>query len=210
MARPVDRHGMRPAMPPPMAPHQLGNLDRITDSERNALRPIGSSALETAQRTSELLASLLALPGVLIFQGVQPSEADIPRIPHVVSAGRRVVLVESVTWPPGSYHATQDGRIHCDDVYIGQSVGPLIAAVLYWRETLPRDHGVSAVVVVHSTGGELMLPPGKMREVTWTGAQEAVQVILLQVFGGRRAASARTLQVLAEASGGRQRRVGSR
>jgi hypothetical protein len=198
-------------MPPPMAPHQLGNLDRITDSERNALRPIGSSARETAQRTSELLAGLLALPGVLIFQGVQPSEADIPRIPHVVSAGRRVVLVESVTWPPGSYHAARDGRIHCDDVYIGQSVGPLIAAVSYWRETLPRDHGVSAVVVVHSAGaGELRLPPGKMREVTWTSAQEAVQVILLQVFGGRRAASARTLQALAEASGGRQVITGER
>jgi len=203
MTRPAHSHQPGPILPPVMAPQQLGNLDSITDSERNALRPIGSTAREIALRTGGLLADLAALPGVLIFQAVQPADADIPRVPHVMSAGRRVVLVESVAWPPGAYDTTDDGRIHCDGVYIGQSVRPLLTALLYWRKTLPQDHGVCAVVVVHPVSdGLLSLPTTRMRAITWTSADNAVHVILHQFFAGRRAASPKVLRTLAAASGG--------
>src|SRR5215470_11068945 len=93
-----------------------------------------------------LLTDLFALPGVRIFQGVRPAAADLPRIPHVISAGHRLVLVESVAWPPGRYAATAAGQIHCDGVYTGQSVLPLLTAVRHWRQALPRGHRVSALV----------------------------------------------------------------
>jgi len=179
----------------------LGSLDGITDSERNALRPIGRGARETALLTGSLLAGLRGLPGVLVFQGVLPAGEDIPRIPHVVSAGRRVVLVESVAWPPGTYGIAEDGRIHCDGVYIGQSVRPLLTAVRYWREALPRDHGVSAVVVVHhADAGDLALPRPRTRDVAWASAEDALRIVLLQVFAGRRAASSAALKALSSAT----------
>ena len=59
---------------------------------------------------------------------------------------------------PGRYAATPAGLIHCDGVYIGQSVRPLIVAVRHWRQALPRGHRVSALVVVHPTAeGELAI-----------------------------------------------------
>src|SRR5438876_846979 len=86
-----------------------GSLDTVTDSERRALRPIGTTAQEAASRTSDLLAGLLASPGVRIFQGVRPAAAGLPRIPHAVSSGRQLVLVESVAWPAGQYATTPAG-----------------------------------------------------------------------------------------------------
>ena len=72
-----------------------------------------------------MLGELPAGPGVRIFQGVRPAAAeDLPRIPHAISAGRRLILIESVAWPPGRYQARADDRIHCDGTYIGQSVLP--------------------------------------------------------------------------------------
>ena len=191
-----------------MSAHHLGNLDRVTDSERNALRPIGTTARAAAQRTGALLAGQLALPGVLIFRGVQPEDDEIPRIPHVVFAGRKVVLVESVTWPPGSYRTTEDGRVHCDGVYIGQSVAPLLTAVTYWREALPPGHAVSAVVVVHRGGdGGLTLPRNRTREVTWASTDDAVRAVLRQLLGDRRGISPAALLAL---SGAAARAAGER
>lgn len=162
-------------------------------------------------RTSELLAALLAVPGVLIFQGVLPAGADIPRMPHVISAGRLVVLVESVTWPPGIYHAAEDGRVHCDGVYIGQSVRPLLSAVSYWREALPRDHGVSALVIVHRTAdGRLVLPSASPGDMTWASAGEAVRIARLALSAERGRASAETLGALQRAVGERATRNGHR
>lgn len=152
-----------------------GSLQVITDSERRSLRSIGCSAGDVATWTRALLADLFALPGVHIFQGVRPAAAGGPRIPHVVSAGRQVILVESVAWPAARYAASLPvGRVLCDGVYIGQSVRPLIAAVRYWRELLPDGHQVSALVVVHkTTRGELTLPPAAPPELAWARAEEA-------------------------------------
>jgi hypothetical protein len=181
----------------------LGSLRAITDSERNALRSIGSTAQEAALRTSKLLAGLRGTRSVLIFQGVLPAGTDLPRIPHVLGAGRRVVLIESVTWPPGAYGTSEEGRIHCDGVYIGQSVGPLLAAVSYWRELLPPDHRVSAVVIVHRiTDGELTLPAATSAGLTWVSASETAPVTWRYLTADRRAVSAGTRAALISATDG--------
>lgn len=151
-----------------------GSLASITDSERRALRPIDITAREAAARTGDILAGLSALPGVHIFQGVRSARADLPRIPHAISAGRHVVLVESVAWPPGQYASAATGRVYCDGAYIGQSVRQLSAAVRCWRESLPSGHRVTGLVVVHScTRGELTLPHAASREIAWTRAEDA-------------------------------------
>ena len=167
-----------------------GSLDAVTDSERRPLRSIAASAHDVASRTGELLAELLAVPGVRIFCGVRPAATDLPRTPHVVSAGRRLVLMESVAWPPGRYDMT-DGRVHCDGTYIGQSVRPLLAAVQHWREVLPRNHHVSAMIVVHGGGGVITLPAPVAGDLAWVQAEDAVREARQRILRGRPAAASR-------------------
>lgn len=176
----------------------------ITDSERRTLRPIGTTAHEVAARTGVMLGALPAGPGVRIFQGVRPAAEDLPRIPHAICAGRQLILVESVAWPPGRYQDGQDGRIHCDGMYIGQSVWPLVNAARYWRGTLPRGHRVSALVVVHPTGeGDLVLPAGTTAELAWTSAGDAVAAIRDRLPRGRPRGSARAVAALIAATTGK-------
>lgn len=167
-----------------------GSLDAVTDSERRALRPIGTTAHEVAASTGVLLAGLLALPSVRIFQGVRQPAAGAPPIPHAISAGRRLVLVESVAWPPGRYTVAVTGQIHCDGIYIGQSVVPLSAAVGHWREILPPDHQVSGFVVVHPAArGDLVLPLAAAGELAWAPAGQAARAIRAHLPTGRQAVS---------------------
>jgi len=178
-----------------------GSLDVITDSERCPLRPIGATAREVAARTGVLLADLLRVPGVRIFQGVRPAAADLPRISHAVSAGCRLAFVESVAWPPGHYAATEAGQIHCDGVYIGQSAGPLLAAVRHWRMVLPRGHRVRAIVVVYPTApGELSLPEPSARGLAWARSADVVSDILAYLPAGRAAVSVQAFSALLAAT----------
>src|SRR5579859_620076 len=177
MTTPADNWISNPPVPSVPFPHRFyGSLDAITDSERRALRSIGMTAGEAAAKTGVLLADLLSLPGVRIFQGVRPASEQVPRIPHAINSGCRVVLVESVAWPPGQYAVLPTGRIYCDEVYIGQSVRPLVSAVRHWRSTLPRGHRVSAMVVVHpAAAGEIGLPPPQAGDLAWARADSAVR-----------------------------------
>jgi len=195
----ADRRIAGQVMPATTLPGRChGSLDAITDSERRGLRPIGTTAREVATRTGALLNDLLALPGVRIFQGVRPDTAqDMPRIPHAISAGRQLILVESVAWPPGQYAARTAGRIHCDGMYIGQSVRPLINAVRHWRQTLPRGHRVSAMVVVYpTTAGRLTLPAPATRDLAWTCADDAVRAIQARLPRGQPAVSMKAVAAL--------------
>ena len=177
-----------------------GSLDAITDSERRGLRPIGTTAHEVAVRTGALLTDLFALRGVQIFQGVRPTAEDLPRIPHVISAGCRLVLVESVAWPPGRYAATAAGQIHCGGVYTGQSVHPLLTAVRHWRQALPRGHRVSALVVVHPAAeGELDLPAPATPDLAWALAGDAVRDIRGYLPRGHPSASIKAVAALVAA-----------
>ena len=199
MAEPADSLAADPSESP--SPRWHGTLDSITDSERRALRPIGMSAHEAAARTGSLLAALLATPSVRIFQGIRPEAEDVPPIAHAITAGHRLVFVESVAWPPGRYHTAAGGRIHCDGVYIGQSVRPLIAAVCRWREKLPPGHEVSALVVVHPTGRvEPALPDAIAGDLAWSGACDAVREIRSCLPPGRAPVSMKTLAALTQAT----------
>lgn len=177
-----------------------GNLDSIADSERRTLRSIGLPAREVAARTGALLADLLTLPGVRIFQGVRPAPADAPRIPHVVVSGHRLVFVESVAWPPGRYAATVSGRIHCDGVYIGQSVRALAAAVRHWQEVLPPGHQVSALVVVHPVSAGDFALPAAAPVLGWACAGDAVWTLRARLSRTGPAVSTRALATLIAAT----------
>jgi len=209
MTKPADHWIAEPVIPAAVRPGRChGSLAAITDSERRGLRPIGTTAREVAARTGILLNELLALPGVRIFLGVRAAAApDLPRIPHAISAGRQLILVESVAWPPGRYAARTAGRIHCDGTYIGQSVRPLVHAVRYWRETLPRGHRVSALVVVHpTTAGDLALPAPTPRDLAWSRSDEAVSVIGARLPRGQPAASTKAVAALFAATAGDEHR----
>jgi hypothetical protein len=187
-----------------------GSLDAVTDSERRALRPIGTTgAHDVAVATGDLLAGLLAQPGVQIFQGVRPGVADAPCIPHAVSFGRRLVLIESVAWPPGGYTATGAGQVHCDGVYIGQSVLPLVAAARHWRVALPPGHRVSAVVVVHPTAPGVLVLPAARPDLSWAIAAHAVPAIRAQLPDGPEAASMKAVAMLIAATQGAARPQGA-
>jgi hypothetical protein len=158
-----------------MARRYHGTLDSITDSSHHHLRSIRASAYEVAMRTDRLLTELTAVPGVRIFQGLHPAHADGPRIPHAISSGRRLLLVESVAWPPGRYVAAADGRIFSDGSYIGQSVDQLMTAVRQWQRLMPVTHRVGALVVVHPTNGEPQSLPTPGGELSWSRAADVVQ-----------------------------------
>lgn len=165
----------RALLPPDVLERRYhGSLAVITDSERRSLRSIGASSYDVAARTGVLIAGLTTLPGVRIFLGVRPPGTHLPPTPHAVSAGRHLVLVESVAWPPGSYRIAPSGEVLCDGVYIGQSVRPLRDAVRHWRRTLPRGSRVLAKVVVHpADGGSVTLPADTDGDVAWLLARDA-------------------------------------
>jgi hypothetical protein len=167
-----------------------GDLESVTDSERRGLRPIGAAVRDVAAWTGALLADLIARPSVHIFQGVRSAGPDSPTIPHAVSAGRHVVFIESVTWPPGRYTVEAADRVYCDDVYIGQSIGPLITAVCRWREMLPPGHRVSALVAVHPIGaGPVVLPGVESCDLIWALPHRVVRDLCDLLPVGQRDAS---------------------
>jgi hypothetical protein len=177
-----------------------GSLDAVTDSEQRALRPIGTTAVDVAARTGTLLTELVANPSVRIFRGVRPTGGHAWPTTHAVAAGRSLVLVESVAWPPGHYRTGGDGRVHCDDVYIGQSVGPLLASLAHWRRALPRGHRVIALVVVHHTDGlRYTLPESTRPDLVWSLADEAVDELRRRI-GSRPGISRHTLAALIAAT----------
>jgi hypothetical protein len=179
----------------------FGNLNAITDSEQRPLRPIGSTAREVAARTGVLLTDLASDPSVRIFHGVRPADPSLPLVPHAISAGRRLVLVESVAWPPGRYEAGPDGRIRCDGIYIGQSVQALRTAARQWAGLLPRNHRVMAAVVVHRTAkGEITLPAGRPKDLTWVLADNAIAELRPCIAGGGRAVSRNAVVTLMAAT----------
>lgn len=184
-----------------MIDHLHGSPAGIVDTERRPLRPIGTTAYDVTRRTGELLAGLMRLPGVRFYQGVRLD--GHPPLPYAFSAGRRVVLVEAVAWPPGSYATSTAGAVFCDDVYIGQSARPLLGAVRRLRRLQPRDHRVSAVVVVHpSITGRLNLPAATGAEVSWIAAADAAAAIRRRLgSAGSRRVSSRAVAALAAASG---------
>lgn len=187
---------------PAAAPEQrcYGSLAALGEGQRRPLRPIASTALEVATHTGELLAELVALPGVRIFRGVRPVGTDLPPTAHVISAGRQVVLLESVAWPPGRYETAQ-GRVHCDGTYIGQSVGPLLAAVQHWRRALPRNHRVCAVVIVHlCSAGDLTLPVASRGDLAWVRAEDALRDVRRRIALSRPRVRARVLAALIAAT----------
>jgi hypothetical protein len=178
-----------------------GTLDAITDSERRSLRPIATTAYQVAARTSELLADLVAIPSVRIFHGVRPAGAHLPLIPHAISAGRRLILIESVAWPSGRYETTADGRIHCDGTYIGQSTTSLVNCVQHWRRAMPKRHQISAMVIVHAPAdADITLPDGSPPDVMFVHADDANRVIRHQVGDGREPVSRYLLATLIEAT----------
>lgn len=179
-----------------------GSLAVIRDTERRSLRSIGASAYDVAARTGVLLAGLSAVPGVRIFLGVRPAGTHLPPTPHAVSAGRQLVLVESVAWPPGCYRVGASGEVLCDGVYIGQSVRPLRDAVRHWRRSLPRGSRVTARVVVHPPhGATVALPPGADADIAWLLAEEAEAGIRQHISAGRRPPHRGTMAALVRATG---------
>lgn len=163
-----------------------GNADGLTDSEQRPLRPIGYSVREIAARTGRLLVRLRSTPGVSLRAGVRIAPAAQPIGLAVITDGQ-VLLVESVAWPGGIYSTTPDGRVHCDGIYIGQSVRPLIGAVRRLWRTLPGLHRVAAVVVVHPYGcGPAALPETTHPALAWLRPANAAAYIGDRLCGPNR------------------------
>ncbi|MEV4350622.1 hypothetical protein AB0J83_39700 [Actinoplanes sp. NPDC049596] len=123
----------------------------MTDDEGRSLRPIGMSLCEAAAYTGLLLDRFAGAPGVRLYDGIRVTERG-PRVGFAVMTDARVLLVESVAWPAGTYTVTPEGCVLCDGVYFGQSVRSLLASVRLLRR-MSRRRQIGAVVVVHPAGG---------------------------------------------------------
>jgi hypothetical protein len=177
-----------------------GQLDLLAENDGRQLRPVGLAAGDIAWRTGSLLDKLISIPGVYVFHGVNGARSAPPMVAHVVAAGRTVVLVEAVAWPPGEYRVDASGRVSCNDRYIGQSVNALMDAVGYWRQTLPRSHRVSALVIAYaSSGAPPCLPPSAGPMLSWVAADHALNALTERV-PARRRISAHSMAALVSAT----------
>lgn len=153
---------------PLLRQRRYGDLTAVAEDDGRPLRPVGMAVIDVVARTDALLGSLTSYPGVRIFQGVRLPGAVRPVASHAVSAGRSLVLVESVAWPAGRYRTDLGGRVNCDGQYIGQTTRALTAAVGACRAILPRSHRVCALIVVHrAVEGDYVLP-ADTRDLRWT------------------------------------------
>jgi hypothetical protein len=155
-----------------------GELPSAATHGRGSLRSVGAGGAAVAARTDTQLGALTVLPGVRIFRGIRASHPFRVIATHAVSAGRVVVLVESVAWPPGDYRVDPDGQVWCDGLPTGQTTVGLQAAVAACRRRLPRDHLVRALICVHRTAAAGYLLPAPGRTVSWTFAEDLVETLM--------------------------------
>jgi hypothetical protein len=172
-----------------------GDLSAADDDHR-ALRPVGVGCREVAARTDDVLAALTEIPSVRIFRGIRPTGARRSVAAHAVSAGRLLVLVESVAWPPGTYTVDAAGRVRCGEHLIGQSTRPLAAAVRALRVVLPFDHRVTAVVAVGRSGAGDYRLPADTRLMSWVFADELGDRLYQQLRRYPRTVSRHTIAAL--------------
>jgi hypothetical protein len=145
-----------------------GDLTAISADEHRALRPIGMARADAVRRTEDLLRPLTDIPSVRIFRGVRPAASAA----FAVTAGRLVLIVEPVAWPPGRYVMDATGQLRCDGRFIGQSAGPLAAGVTALRTRLPRTHRVRALVAVHPIADGAFVLPVPTKEMAWILARD--------------------------------------
>ncbi|WP_203927145.1 hypothetical protein [Virgisporangium ochraceum] len=177
--------------------------------EYRALRPIGMARSDVVRRTEDLLRPLTDIPSVRIFRGVQVGGATRPagagdgagrpRIlaAFAVTAGRLVLVVEPVAWPPGRYLMDATGQLRCDGRFIGQSAGPLVSGVAALRDRLPRTHRVRALVVVHPIADGAVSLPVPTKEVAWTLARDLPTTMRTELARHPRTVSRHTVATLA-------------
>lgn len=156
-----------------------GDLTAISDDGYRALRPIGITRAAAVLRTEELLRPLTDIPSVRIFRGVPGAAAagfaastEPAAAGFAVTAGRLVLVVEPVAWPPGRYRMDATGQIRCDGRFIGQYAGPLATAVRDLRRRLPRTHRVRALVVVFPSADGAFTLPVPSKDVAWILARD--------------------------------------
>jgi hypothetical protein len=166
-------HRIRAKVPAPLLRQlRYGDLSEVTGDDGRPLRPVGMSVADVVVLTDAQLGPVTELPGTRIFQGVRLPGVSRPVASHAVSAGRLLVLIESVAWPPGEYRVDATGRVRCDDQYIGQTVRSLCNAVHAYRRVLPGRHQVCAFVVVHRLAdGQYLLPP-RTADLRWALADD--------------------------------------
>jgi hypothetical protein len=171
--RVVSLRRVRAKVPAPLLrQRRYGDLASLADDDSRPLRPVGVTVADLVGRTDALLGPLTARPGVRLFEGVRLPGGHRPVASHAVSAGRLLVLVESVAWPPGHYRTDATGRVRCDGQYIGQTVGSLSRAVRSLRTALPRNHQVIALIVVYRLADGFYELPAGTPDVRWTLADD--------------------------------------
>ncbi|MTD58384.1 J domain-containing protein [Amycolatopsis pithecellobii] len=117
----------------------------------------GSDADQWGERlTAELLDRYLTrLPSARIFHGLAWPGSVFADIDHAVLAGRRLVLIESKTWLPGTYGADEDGTLWRDDRRFRGGATRLPEAIEAYRELLPGVEIRGALIVYPSRAGEV-------------------------------------------------------
>lgn len=164
---------LRTTVPAPLLrQRRYGDLAGFADDDSRPLRPVCVSLTEVLARTDAMLSPFTAFASVRIFQGVRVPGAARPLASYAVSAGRLLVLIESVAWPPGRYQTDASGRVRCNDQYIGQTVRALCRATRACRTLLPRSHQVCALVVVHRTSDGGYLLPADTGRLRWVLADD--------------------------------------
>lgn len=142
------------------------------------------------QLTADLLADYLTrLPCARIFHGLAWPGSVFADIDHAVLCGRRLVLVESKLWLPGSYAVDEDGELWRNGHPFRGGATRLAGAVAAYRALLPGVDVRGVLVIYPSRSGavtveesgpvdaaaEAMDPAQFVREIgEWLAAEQTI------------------------------------
>lgn len=194
---------VRDAVPPELLSRRWhGDLAAVSADEHRPLRPIGMARADAVRQTEALISPLLDIPSVRIFRGPRlGGPAASIDVAFAVTAGRLVLVVEPVAWPPGCYLMDATGQIRCDGRFIGQTAGTLVAGVTALRARLPHAHRVRALVAVLPIADGAFTLPVPTKDVAWTLARELPTTMRAELARRPRTVSRHIIAALARFDG---------
>lgn len=118
--------------------------------------------------TGDLLARYLTdIPAARVFHQVTWPGTDYPEVDHAVLCGHRLVLIDSMIWPPGKYSVDRQGYVQRDGKSFGGGALVLGEAARAFQLLLPRLEVRGVVVLWPETAD-------RTASNTWEGTDVAV------------------------------------
>jgi hypothetical protein len=128
--------------------------------------------------TGDLLARYLAdIPAARVFHQVTWPGTEFPEVDHAVLCGHRLVLIDSMIWPPGRYSVDRQGYVQRDGKSFGGGALVLGEAARAFQLLLPRLEVRGVVVLWPESSDETVSSTWEGTDVAVTGAEGFIREV---------------------------------